>query len=179
NQNQIIQENEIGFSNEWKWKLSDPSQNKIGSALYGELGIKGDELELETKLILDKSFGKNLLAFNLVYELEEEAERENNKTHFNLKETPVELDLAYMRNISTSFGLGFEVRNRNSVAKGHWENSVLFGGPTIIYRADRWFVLANYLPQWVNLRKTKAFPENKVLDEMERAEARILFGISF
>src|SRR4029078_6990108 len=47
--------NEIGFSNEWKLKLSDPSANKIGSALYFEAGVKGgDEVELETKIILDK-----------------------------------------------------------------------------------------------------------------------------
>ena len=61
--------NEIGFSNEWKVKLSDPSQNKIGLALYGEWGIKGgDELELETKIILDKAFGKNLIAMNIAGE---------------------------------------------------------------------------------------------------------------
>src|ERR1700694_3079125 len=27
---------EIGFSNEWKWKMSDPIENRVGSALYGE-----------------------------------------------------------------------------------------------------------------------------------------------
>src|SRR5437763_9699465 len=45
---QIEHKNEIGFSNEWKWKFSDPSQNKIGAALYGEFGVKGDELEWES-----------------------------------------------------------------------------------------------------------------------------------
>lgn len=174
----INQSSEIGFSNEWKWKVSKPT-SPLGVALYGELGVKGDELELETKLILDRSFGKNLIAFNAVYELEFEAERENAENEFELEETPLEFDLAYLRNFSTSFGAGIELRDHNEIAKGLWEHSVLFAGPTINYRGDRWFVIANYLPQLGNLHKTSVAPGKKVLDEHERAEARILIGFSF
>jgi hypothetical protein len=174
----IEQSGEIGFSNEWKWKLSSPT-SPFGLALYGELGVKGDELELETKLILDKSFGKNLVAFNAVYELEAEAERENGENEFELEETPLELDLAYMRNFLTSFGAGIEVVDHNDLAKGKWNNSVLYAGPTINYRGNRWFIIANYLPQLTNLHKTVLSPKNKVLDEHERAEARVLVGFSF
>src|SRR5262245_47747195 len=35
-----ISTNEIGFSNEWKWKVSRPFA-KTGVALYGEWGVKG------------------------------------------------------------------------------------------------------------------------------------------
>ena len=43
--------NEMGFSNEWKVKLSDPVANRLGVALYGEWGIKGgDELDVELEL---------------------------------------------------------------------------------------------------------------------------------
>ena len=174
----INQSSEIGFSNEWKWRVSKPT-SPLGVALYGELGVKGDELELETKLILDRSFGKNLLAFNAVYELEAEAERENGENEFEFEETPLEFDLAYMRNFSTSFGAGIEVVNHNDIIKGKWDNSVLYAGPTINYRGNRWFLIANYLPQLTNLHKTAVFPKNKVLDEHERAEARILIGFSF
>lgn len=174
----INQFNEIGFSNEWKWKVSKPT-SPLGVALYAELEVKGDELELENKLILDRSFGKNLFAFNTVYELEAEAERENGKNEFELEETPLEFDLAYMRNFSTSFGAGIEVVNHNDLIKGKWDNSVLYAGPTINYRGNRWFFIANYLPQLSNLHKTADFPKNKVLNEHERAEARILFGFSF
>jgi hypothetical protein len=174
----INQSSEIGFSNEWKWKVSKPT-SPLGVALYGELGVKGDELELETKLILDRSFGKNLFAFNTVYELEVEAERDNNENEFELEETPFEFNLAYMRNFSTSFGAGVELRDHNEIAKGLWEHSVLFAGPTINYRGNRWFVIANYLPQLINLHKTSVAPGKKVLDEHERAEARILIGFSF
>ncbi|MBK5270890.1 MAG: hypothetical protein JJE22_07740 [Bacteroidia bacterium] len=173
--------NEIGFSNEWKWKLSDPVANKIGFALYEEWGIKGgDELELETKLIFDKVVGKSLFAFNATHEYEKEFEWENGKIKSDNWEMPVEFDLAYMYNINKSAGLGFEIRNHNEISKGEgWEHSVLFGGPTFIYRPGKWFVIANYLPQWGNLHKTAVAPFSKVLDEHERTEARILIGISF
>jgi len=176
--NNISQSSEIGLSNEWKWKVSKPT-SPLGIALYGELGVKGDELELETKLILDKSFGRNLLAFNAVYELEAEAERENGENEFELEETPLEFDLAYMHNFSTAFGAGIELRDHNEIVKGLWEHSVLFAGPSVNYRGDRWFLIVNYLPQIVNLHKSPAAPKNKVLDEHERAEARILIGFSF
>jgi hypothetical protein len=171
--------NEIGFSNEWKWKASGPSR-KLGVALYGEWGIKGgDELELESKLILDRSFGKNLIAFNGVAEYEKEFEWKNGKIESDEWEAPVEFDLAWMYNIKPSFGIGFELSNHNEISKDEgWEHSVLFGGPTINFRGNNWFVIANYLPQWVNLHKTITAPGNKVLDEHERAEARILIGIS-
>ncbi|MCY7409345.1 MAG: hypothetical protein LH473_03660, partial [Chitinophagales bacterium] len=64
----------IGFSNEWKYQLSDPSVNKIGSALYGEYTISTDEFELEGKIILDKRFNRFVTALNLTGELEWEAE---------------------------------------------------------------------------------------------------------
>jgi hypothetical protein len=170
---------ELGFSNEWKVKLSDPNKNKLGFALYGEWGIKGgDELELETKAIFDKSFGKNLLALNIVGEHEREFEWNNNKTSAE-KENTVEMDLGYMYNVTTNFGFGLELRNHNEIKDGNWEHSVLFAGPTINFRGDRWFVIGNVLPQLRNLRKTNEAPNNKVLDEHERVEARIIIGISF
>ena len=172
--------NEIGFSNEWKWKLNKPTGKQIGVALYGEWGIKGgDELELETKIILDKNIGKSLFAFNGVVEYEKEFEWENSKLKSDTWAAPVEFNLAYMYNVNTNVGLGFEILNHNTIVKKDgWQNSVFFGGPTFNYRGDRWFIIANYLPQWGNVHKTSYFPNAKVLDEMERAEARILVGIS-
>lgn len=170
---------EIGFSNEWKLKLGKPTA-KTGKAIYAEWGIKGgDEIELELKAIFDRSFGKHLLAFNAIGEYEKEFEWENNATHANAWEGRVEMNLAYLYNISMSTGIGFEFLNRNDIAKTEgWKNSTLFGGPTFNYRGKNWFVLLNYLPQWTNLHQTKYAPFTKVLDEQERTEARIILGIS-
>lgn len=172
--------NEIGFSNEWKVKLSDPSVNKIGSALYAEATIKGgDEIEFETKIILDKYIGKSLFAFNGVAEFEKEFEWVNGKIKSNGWSTPIEFDLAYMYDIKPTLGIGLEVVNRNDIAKSEgWKNSIFYAGPTLNYRGSRWFVILNYLPQLGNVHKTSFSPNDKVLDEHERTEARILFGIT-
>lgn len=178
--NGTIVSNEIGFSNEWKWKISDPTANKIGFALYGEWGLKGgDELELETKLIFDKIINKNIFAFNTAIEYEKEFEWENGKLKSDPWEKPIEFNLAYQYLIKPSFGLGFEIRNHNEINKENgWEHSVFFGGPTINFRKGKWFAIANYLPQWGNVHKTNIAPYSKVLDELERTEARVIIGIS-
>jgi len=178
--NGTITSGEIGFSNEWKFKMSDPTVNKIGSALYFEAGLKGgDELELETKIILDKYIGKSLFAFNGVVEFEKEFEWGNNRVISEGWSTPLEFDFAYMYNLKPSLGLGLEVLNSNDIAKDDgWRNSVFYGGPTINFRNNKWFVIVNYLPQLANVHKTVFSPGSKVLDSRERAEARILLGIS-
>ncbi|HUR10294.1 MAG TPA: hypothetical protein VM012_02925 [Flavitalea sp.] len=175
---QIKQSSEIGFSNEWKWRVTRPT-SPVGIALYGEVGIKGDELEFESKLILDKTFGKNLIAFNAIYEIEAEAERENRRNKFEIESSPIEFDFAYLYNFSSSIGAGIEIVNRNDISKGQWLNSVVYAGPTINYRGKQWFFIANLLPQWNNLHKTASFPGKKVLEEHEKVEVRILIGFSF
>lgn len=179
-ENETVTSNEIGLSNEWKLRLNKPGRNKTGSAIYVEWGIKGgDEVELETKLILDRSIGKSLFAFNGVVEYEREFEWKNNKTRSDNWEAPVELDLAYMYNVNTALGLGFEIMNHNEIVKNNgWEHSVFFGGPTLNYRGNNWFIIANYLPQWGNVHQTIYAPGSKVLDDHEKAEARIILGIS-
>ncbi len=54
----------------------------------------------------------------------------------------------------------------------------MYAGPTLNFKGGKWFVIANYLPQFINVHKTIYSPGTKVLDENERAEARIILGIS-
>ncbi|HEU0063416.1 MAG TPA: hypothetical protein VFQ58_00230 [Flavisolibacter sp.] len=176
--NNINQSVEIGFSNEWKFKISRP-ESKTLVALYAELGIKGDELELESKLIVDRSFGKNVIAMNLVYEIDGEAQRTKSSNRFLFGNNSIEIDAAFMHNCSSALGLGIEMVDHNDIIYKTWSNSILYAGPTLNYRNDKWFFVLNYLPQLTNLYKTTAFPKNKVLDEHEKAEARIILGFSF
>jgi hypothetical protein len=84
-----------------------------------------------------------------------------------------------MYDIKPTLGLGLEVVNRNDILKGEgWTNSIFYAGPTLNYRGNRWFVVLNYLPQLVNVHKTKLYPNNRVLDDHEKREARIIFGIT-
>jgi hypothetical protein len=123
--------------------------------------------------------GKSLFAFNGVAEFEKEFDWKNNSVESEGWRTPIEFDLAYLYSLRPTFGVGFEIANRNDIAKGEgWKNSIFYAGPTLNFRGNKWFVIANYLPQLGNVRKTIYSPANKVLDEHERAEARILLGIS-
>jgi hypothetical protein len=172
--------NEIGFSNEWKWKLSDPAVNKIGSALYAEWGLKGgDELELETKLILDKNIGKSLIAFNAVLEYEKEFEWTGNTVETDNWALPVEIALAYQYFAKPNLGIGFEINDHNNITKANgYENSVIYAGPTCRFTHNKWFIIVNYQPQITNLHKTATSPFSKDLNEYERGEARFIVGIS-
>ena len=177
--NGIVGSTETGFSNEWKFKLTDPVVNKIGSGLYAEIGFNGDELELEGKIILDKKFGNNLIAFNGVGEYEVEFEAENGETETNV-ETPFELDFAYMHFLGSHTGIGIEVRNHNEVSqhKG-WENSVWYAGPTVHFNGDGWFINLNCMPQLFNAKKEAGTSENLELNTHEKVQARLLVSFSF
>ncbi len=179
----LNQELQVSFSNEWKWKLSDPVANRIGSALYGEFEFGGSNVEFEGKLILDKRINNELFAFNLVgkYEIEKEISRENNITKaLWTHNSPVELYFAYMHFFKPHIGLGFEIKNNNDITKEDgWMNSVLFGGPAFFVSVGRFFTNISVLPQFVNLHKTAVAPGNRDRNDFETAEFRILVGYDF
>jgi hypothetical protein len=77
------------ISSEWKYKLTDPLADAVGSALYVEASYGPDEAELEGKLLFDKSFGAWLVALNLVAEQEWEFSAQETET-----EQEYELNLA-------------------------------------------------------------------------------------
>ena len=57
------------------WNLTDPTTDPVGLALYGEIKIGDELLELEGKLIAQKNFGKFVLAYNVTIEAEWEGSR--------------------------------------------------------------------------------------------------------
>jgi hypothetical protein len=68
-------EDEHGFgfqsmSTEWKYKLSDPSADVVGSLLYAELAFSNAEYEIELKMVLSKEIGRFTFAYNFIYEAE-------------------------------------------------------------------------------------------------------------
>ena len=174
----LTQEIGIGISNEWKWKLADPVANAVGIALYQEWEIEPDEFESETKLILDKRFGKNLLAFNAVYQYQLHIDASMGKV-YTTSNTPLEFDLGYMHFFGKGFGLGIEARNHNDISQANgWENSVIYAGPSLFINGDGWLISMNFLPQLQNLYKTNTSPDNMVLDQHERYETRIILSFN-
>jgi hypothetical protein len=162
-----------GVSWEWKYKISDPVADPIGFAVYGELGLGADEAELELKLIADKRIESNLFAANLVYE--PEAEFEADETEY---EHTIEIDLAAAHFFNNGLAVGLEVRNHNEIVEGEHEHSALFAGPVIFYSTQAFWATLTALPQIAAL-KGETDDHGLVLDEHERFEVRLLFGLHF
>lgn len=175
---------EFSFSNEWKYKFSDPVANTIGSALYGELTLAPEEIELEAKIILDKKINKHLFAMNLVGEWEYELENDNGEVELEMEAMPVEVDFAYMYSFKPNFGLGVEAMYSSEFEKEHGggmeiEKSALFAGPTLFWSGERTFLILNVFPQVANMHKEDGNNESLDLMNYEKFDARILFGLSF
>jgi hypothetical protein len=56
------------------YSLSNPVKDIVGSALYGELKIGPEHIDLESRIILQKNFGPIVLAYNGILEAEWEGE---------------------------------------------------------------------------------------------------------
>jgi len=173
----------IGFSNEWKVKLSDPVANKIGFGLYGEIGFSGDEVELEAKILLDKRINNNLFAFNLVGETEIEFEVESGENEVEAEfENSMEFDFAYMRFVGKKKinGIGFEIRNHNEFEEEDgWKNSVWFAGPSAHFGGNRWFINLNVMPQLFNAKTEAGNSENLELTSHEKIDIRTIVSFAF
>lgn len=180
---EINQELKISFSNEWKWKLSDPVANSIGCGLYGEFEFGGSNIEFEGKLLLDKQFPKDLFAFNVVgkYEFEKIVHRANGITKAEwTHNSPVEFYFGYLHHFSKEISFGIEARNNNDITKEDgWINSVVFAGPAFHATIGKCFINLSALPQLVNLHKTNAAPGNLDYNGFEQLEVRILVGYDF
>jgi hypothetical protein len=169
--------NTYSFSNEWKFKLTDPVANVLGSALYFEYGIGPDETELEGKIILDKQVGRTLHAFNLVgeYEFEKEFQPENGglKTETN-RETYFELDYAFSFRIKDGFALGLEARNQNQFStSSELESSVLSLGPCLSYYTNGFWLNLALMPQVADLKGG-----GLELTEHEKLQIRLAFSFA-
>jgi len=186
---EIETEFEWSFSNEWKYKLSDPVANAIGSALYAEITAAPTELELEFKVLLDKKVGKTLHALNLVAENEWESEVETevlssgNITQELEQESEFkfEFDYGFSYNINTNWNFGFEVVNRNKVEEGEWNASVLYAGPGFSYVRGPIWVNFSVMPQVTGLifPDEVGYSSGLLLDGYEKLETRLLFSYAF
>ena len=151
-----------GVSSEWKLKLADPVADRAGV-----------ELELEGKLILDKRAGRLLGAVNLVAEHEWSFEEPQTE-----RETALELDAAACWFLTPAFTAGLELRSHTVLPPaGEPTRSALFLGPTVSYATRGWWLAASVLPQ---VRALAGASDGHLdLEEHERVEVRVLFGLEF
>lgn len=158
-------------STEFKYKLSDPVADALGSALYLEFTGSPTELEVEGKLIVDKQVGKTLFAANLVGEREWKLEGPD-ETEI---ETKLELvgGLAYL--VSPHLSLGIELRNHNYIEGGEWANSALFAGPTLAFANKGGWLAFSVLPQLPAIKKEDG-DDLRELHDHEKVMVRLLLG---
>ena len=166
------------FSNEWKYKLTDPVANAFGSALYFEYTLSPEETELEAKLIFDKQIGRTVHAFNIVGELafEKEFVPVGDKIQVETgKEKVFELNYAFAYKVKDDLSFGFEVFNQNQFSKtNEWENSVLSAGPSLSYNMNGYWLNLTFMPQITNLKGS-----GLELSSHEKLQSRLIFSYVF
>jgi hypothetical protein len=164
-----------GLSTELKYKLSDPSVDPVGFALYGELGYNTDEIEVEAKAILDKRLGPWLLAANFAGEFEYEAEG----TELELEEIGMEGVLGASYALSPRLALGVEMRSHNEIVKTaeemEFESSALYLGPTVAWSSKSWWMTFTVLPQVVAFKHEGGGMRD--LEDHEAVQARLLLSM--
>lgn len=169
-------ENEISFSNEWKYKILDPVAHPVGLALYGEYGIGSSEYELEGKLILDKKIKDFTLAANAVYELELKPGYDGDEKDWE-KEIKNEYYLALGYSFSPKFHLTVENAFKNVFEDGTLLHSALYTGPGVSYAQENFWINFTVLPQVASFKGETS--TNLNLNEFEKVQFRLLFSYVF
>jgi len=159
--------NEHGFAYqssavELIYNLTNPTTDLLGLALYGEVRGGPEDLELESKVILQKNIGRVVVAYNGTLEATWEGD------HLEERGGELSQSLGVSYEISPAFLLGAELLHE--VDLPDWsqaEDSVVYGGPNISYRRGNWWATVTPLVQLT-----------EVASEVD-VQTRLIFGFSF
>ncbi len=188
-----------GWSAEFIYRLLSPYADPIGLALYVEPSYGKFVNEIETKLILQKNFldDRLVLAYNLT--LSPEWEKQSGDPTADPASPEFSARTEKVTELMHAFGAsyrfapgwfaGIEARNHHeysghSLSSRNREFSAWNAGPTLHYASKTWWVTATWLPQ---LRSGRCYSEDQCaetvnrrnLNDLERNEFRVRFGISF
>jgi hypothetical protein len=150
-----------GSAVELLYGLTNPETSTLGSAIYGELKV-GDELvSLESKIILQKNFGRLVFAYNATLEAEWEGEDLDER----VGEFQQTLGASY--EITPRFLIGAELLHEIEFPEWHGgEESVVYAGPNASLRAGNWWATVTALAQLTDA------------DEPD-VQVRTIFGYTF
>ena len=143
------------------YNLTNPNTDLLGLAFYGEVRGGLEQLELESKIILQKNFGRFVATYNGTLEAKWEGERLEEKGG----ELAQSLGLSY--EISPSWSLGAELLHEIDLP--NWSgagDSIVYGGPNVSYRHGRWWTTVTPLVQLTNMASEVDF------------QTRLIFGFS-
>lgn len=178
-----------GVSSEWMYQLFSPYKDSLGFTLYLEPGYNTieeatgeriQEIELETKAILEKHWLDDALVGAFNYTLEPEWAKAEGEQHFNTSlKMEASTGLAYR--VAPRCYAGLETRLQTEFADADLNQSefvAAFVGPTLHYGTQRWWATLTVLPQvwgWPDSRGKGGL----TLDDHERLEVRLKIGINF
>lgn len=159
--------NDHGFSYqssaiELIYNLTNPTTDLLGLALYGEVRGGPEELELESKVILQKNVGRFVLAYNGTLEAKWEGDRLEERAG----EFSQSAGLSY--EVSPTWLLGAELLHEIDLPD--WSqaaDSVVYGGPNVSYRNKTWWATVTPLVQLTDIASEVDF------------QTRVIFGFSF
>lgn len=171
-------EHSFGFesvSTEWKYKLTDPSTDLLGTLLYGELSAANDEYELETKAVLSKEIGPLTLAYNFVWESVLERSDEPEAGAEWAWEHEISNTAGASFAVTSSIGVGVEAFDiaRFDRSLGGEHNHAYFAGPNVHYTAESWWATLTVVKQ-VNVSGLELGD-----DDNTKYAARLIVGVNF
>jgi hypothetical protein len=144
------------------YNLANPTTDLLGAAVYGEFRGGPEELELESKIILQKNLGQFVIAYNGTLESTWEGD------HFEEKSGELSQALGLSYEVSPRLLLGAELLHEIDLP--HWsgaEDSVVYAGPNLSYRWDNWWATVTPLVQVTD-----------VASEVD-VQTRLILGFSF
>lgn len=163
-----------GSSLELKYRLLDPVADPVGLALYAEVTGGPESLELEGKVILDRRFGRGLLAANLVYAHAWEFQSVGTIAD----ENEVQFLVAGGFFVTDAFVLGLEAREHNLFTPTAFESAVLYAGPSASISGSHWWLTVAVTPQLAALHGA-ARGDFRSFTHHEALDARMVLGIHF
>jgi hypothetical protein len=164
-----------GVSLENRYLVLNPAEKPVGLTLYLEPTYSGEQAKLEEKIIFGQRHGDWKWAVNLTHETEWE---------LHDAETVGEFDATFglTRQLGKRWAIGIEGRVHSEIAEyKDWEHLAVFVGPVVSYARDEWWAAVTVLPQVYgkNYGGDTDGHSALVLDDHERVEIRVLFGIGF
>jgi hypothetical protein len=130
------------------YRMTEPT-SWLGSALYGEVVAGEESLEIEGKLLLEKTLGRWHVAYNLILEAEWEGDRFG---HYDERNGEFAQSLGVSFDVNKHLSIGAEVLHE--IPLPDWskaEESNVFVGPNASLRVGRFFFTATGLLQVSNV----------------------------
>ena len=144
------------------YNLTNPTTDLLGLALYGEVRGGPEELELESKVILQKDFGRFVIAYNGTLEAKWEGDRLDQRAGEIAQSVGVSYELSHQWLIGAELLHEIDLPGWSEMA-----DSVVYGGPNVSYRHGNWWVTVTPLAQLTN-----------VSSEVD-VQTRLIVGVEF